>query len=633
MRVSQCLQMLSETTKQAIVTEQNYRFGQISEPELENRISSLAFLASAWNRFSDLEKRVIRLFLLQAAQGFLGKKQWDRLARREHVHLSHGLTQLRRLGIIYTVRKLWSEIGYIMPQELRENFMSLLLESAETEDKNALVHTGKQTLSYYIPTGRGIQLDVFALLLFLRDFDLPFTQKRTIHRRFLQKLTPLFSLLPEHVAGMAEWLGKDEENPQVSIVLDLAMRLQIVRAEEKSLRLAHAEVAAWLEQPEAARRESILQLLQQFYLPPQPWYEAFAFAMKQHQGEMWLSVDLLLQKLQRAGYDLPENAGNAIARRWLHPLLGFGWIQLGYGEEQRLYWRWNPLLQQSAADGWYIEPTGDVILPPLVPLAQIWEISKFGRISFSGDLLRCELEADKVKAYVGNGGSEQHILAALKERCMHPLPESVTELVRKWAEGARQIRLERVVRVRTANPRLLAELREMPSLQPFLTQVISDTDFLISVEQESALAELLRQYGFEPQTWKAEEADSARQRENAPDGTGLFATQRPWEGYQVENVFPDRYESMPQVMMIPKMWTQHYQTYHPQTLRDLFKRAQELYIEVRVQDQHGTEWQGIPQKVEVEMGYWYVTLEAGRKKLKCRLEDINKVKIVLPEYL
>jgi hypothetical protein len=419
----------------------------------------------------------------------------------------------------------------------------------------------------------------------------------------------------------------------VNVVLDLAMRLNLVRAEENTLRLAQADVAIWLEQPDAERRESILQLLLQFYLPPQPWYEAFAFAMKQHQGEQWSSVELLLNKLRRAGYDLPEDAGVEIARRWLHPLLGFGWIQLGYGEEQQLFWRWNPLHQQPAADGWYVEPTGDVILTPLVPLVRIWELSRFGRILFSGDLLRCELEAEKIKAFVGNGGSEQQILAALQERCMHPLPESVEELVRKWAESARQIRLERVVRVRTVNPRLLAELREMPSLQPFLTQVISDTDFLISVEQESAFAEMLRRYGFEPQTWKARDAEQSLQRAHATEGTGLFASQRPWEGYLVENVFPDRYENMPQVMMIPKMWTQHYQAYHPQTLRDLFKRAQELYIEVRVEDHHGIEWQGIPQKVEVEMGYWYVTLEAGRKKQKYRLEDINRVKIVLPEYL
>ncbi|MCK9906837.1 hypothetical protein MXD63_43445, partial [Frankia sp. Cpl3] len=98
-------------------------------------------------------------------------------------------------------------------------------------------------------------------------------------------------------------------------------------------------------------------------------------------------------------------------------------------------------------------------------------------------------------------------------------------------------------------------------------------------------------------------------------------------------VFPERFESMPEISRLPKMWTQHYQAYHPQTLRDLFKRAHELQIEVRIEHTNGGESQGIPRSVEAEMGYWYITLESERKKQRYKLEEIGRVRLMLPDYL
>ncbi|MCK9905656.1 hypothetical protein MXD63_37415, partial [Frankia sp. Cpl3] len=206
------------------------------------------------------------------------------------------------------------------------------------------------------------------------------------------------------------------------------------------------------------------------YLPHETWYEAFWFAMRQHRGDEWMAVESLVNKLRQIGYQVPENAVGEVTSRWLHLLLGFGWIQLGREGDERLFWRWNPLTRREVADGWYVEPTGDVIIPPLVPLQSIWEISRLGRLSFEGELIRCGLEAEKVKRFVGLGGTEEQMLHVLQQSCSHPLPEAVVNLIHHWVNATRQIRFERVVRVKTAQPLFLKELREIASFQPYLQE-------------------------------------------------------------------------------------------------------------------------------------------------------------------
>jgi hypothetical protein len=628
MRVQQSVEMLSEATKQAILDEHRRRLPTPqSELDLPTRLSDPAFLASLWNNLTELEQSVIGLFVRSSARGFLSKKQWDRLASQER-HLSVGVTKLRRLGVVFTVRKLWSEIGYLMPWEVREAFTHLLVADWRRGTE------GSQTLPYYIPSGRGLHLDVFALLLHIRDHDVPLTQRRTVHRRFLQRMCPLVSLKMEHVQGITLIPRGEEGELPLRVLLDTAMRLGLIVPEEKRLSLDAACVREWLRQPSSARWEGMYQLVCEQYLAHEPWLDAFAVMMKQVPSDQWCSLDEMLKALTAAGFDLPAQASQEITQKWLHLLLGFGWIQLGQGADGQIFWRWNGIARMEREEGWFVDPAGAVTIPPLVPLDAVWKVSRFCSLQVEGEVMRGALQAKLVQAFLANGGTEQQVLETLARHCVHPLPESVGELVRLWARSARQIQMEPFIRVRTANPVLLDELRQIPAFQPYLQNVISSTDFLIPFSQEQELAATFRHYGYEPQlanvpAARMESGTIAREAETS----GLFSIERPWDGYAVENTFPDPLEGLPQIAALPKMWTRHLQAYHPQTMRDLLRRAQELQMEVQVERENGALWQGIPQKVEVEMGYWYVTLEAERKKQRFRLEDVKRARIVIPDYL
>ncbi|MFY0543307.1 hypothetical protein [Brevibacillus sp. H7] len=634
MRVEYSLPLLSEATIQAILREQNQRLSVACELDLPNRLTDESFLASLWDSVSEMERTVIRLFVQASSRGFFSRKQWERISRHEHRHLSASLTKLRRLGVVLTVRKLWSEIGYVMPAEVRERFTQMLL--SRPQERQAV----RETLPYYIASGRGIHMDVFALFLFVRDNEVLLTQRRTVHRRFLQKMAPLVSLGVEHVQSLLVYRSSDtvrEDDPSaLNVVLDLAMRLQVVFSEEKRLRINLPQVQEWLRLSPSARWESMYRLVCDHYLPHEPWCEAFASMMNTQPPDQWSSVDQLLQELPRAGFECPSDAKERLRGEWLHLLLGFGWIELGEGSNEQLYWRWRGLARADWEEGWFVDPAGVVTIPPLVPLRAIWDLSRFGSLTFHGDSVICELQARPVQSFLARGASEEQALDTLQLHCVHPLPDSVKELVHRFGKTARQIRMEPMVRVSAAHPQLLEELRQIPSFADYMNEVITSTDFLIPLSKQRELSDLFRRHGYEPLNGMDTEAIGEEQSPHLPRGLGadgLFSIARPWDGYAVENTFPDPLEGMPQLGALPKIWTQHLQAYHPQTLRDLLKRAKELQVEVQVQLAGGDVWQAVPQKVEVEMGYWYVTMEAQRIKKRYRLDEIGRARIVVPDYL
>ncbi|MGG1660188.1 hypothetical protein [Brevibacillus sp. NRS-1366] len=631
-RVQDSLEYLSETTQQAILVEQTKRFGIASEMDLSSRLQDPQFLGQVWEQAGELERTVIRLFVTSASRGFFSKRSWEREIAKEHRHLSVALTKLRRLGLILTVRKMWSEIGYCMPQEVREQMTMYLLPEAS----EAFVSLSK-TLPYYISAGRGIHLDLFGLLVFIRDNQVPVTQKGTIHRRMSQKMMSLLSLSDEHVKGLV-LPPLDQEAREglcLTVTLDLALRLGLVQMHERRLVIQPSQIRCWLAQSPPERWEQLYDFITQHYLPHGGWWDAFAELMKQVQLDQWCFLDKQLSMLEKAGFTPPDDAKRLILEQWLHLLTGLGWIQLGMDEEHRIFWRWNSLPRLTAEEGWFVDPAGAITIPPLVPLRDVWEISKLCQLQFEGPLIRGELQARMLQTFLSSGGTEQQVMDIIRSACAHPMPEVLAEVLSQWAKTARQIQMEPCFRVRTAHPGFIEEWRQIPDFCPFLTQIISPTDFLIAQDQESALIATLRQFGYEPQVLSHTPAVSGGigTQPDLQARNGLFLVERPWDGYAVENTFPEQMEGMPEIVSLPKMWTQHFQSYHPQSLRDLFKRATELQLEVEFQQKGKDRLQGTPLDVRVEMGYWMVTMETKTGKNRYRLDDFDRVRIVVPQYL
>lgn len=631
MRLKDTLGYLSEPTRQAILDEQSRRLEWTDTADLLDRVSDPAFIHRVWERSGELERQVIRLFILTAKRGFFSRREWEKTAANQLRPLQAALTKLRRLGLVVTVRKMWSEIGYLMPHEIRDQFTSYLLP-----DSRLAYVTPSKTLPYYITAGRGIQLDLIGLLLAIREQEIPLTQKGSVHRRYLPKMRALLSIGSEHVQGLdiAALHEEGQANSALLVALDLAWKLGFVRESDRRLVLEENTVKQWLNTEPQKRWQDMYRIVYDLYLPTGMWWDAFAHMMEKVPVEQWCSLDEQMRMLEQTGFDITTDAVDRIAREWLHLLLGFGWIQLGMDEEQHLYWRWNALSQAAEEEGWYVDPTGVVTMPPLVMLRAVWEASRYCSLQFDGTLIRAQLQEKKVQNELASGGSVMQVLHFLQEHCVHPLPDAVGELIALWARSAQQIQFEACYRVRTAHAGFLTEWMEIDDFKPYLTQKLSPTEFLVSGNDYEALLGLLRQYGYEPHvlathTPAGENMLTQPKEDVCP---GIVSVERPWDGYAVENVFPEQ-EGQAHISALPKMWTGHMQSYHPQSLRDLLKRAAELQLEVECQITNQSRLRAKPTELRVEMGYWTVTFTGEEGRTKLRLEEIDRVRIVVPEYL
>lgn len=635
MRLQAGFSLLSEQTKQAIMSEQDQLLNQAFAENVVERLRNQTVLAVLWERLSPIEQEAAQMFLRYAPQGFLSKREWDRLAKAGSASWLTALTRLRRVGLIVTVRKLWSEIGYLMPLEVREGLTAVVSPAAKNGYNDFLT----KSLSYYIPAGRGIHLDMFALLVHIFNEDVPLTKKRRIHGRYLPRMASLFSFDDRHVADLMKELMPDAKSystypPQLAMLLDIGMRLGLLTADGEQLQIAGEKIDAWLAESPHTQMEELLRTIVDHYLLPEPWLEAANFEMRKHPGSDWHSVSDLLNRLGERGFSLPDNPGERLLEMWLHPLLGLGLIRLGRNQEGTLYYSWNQFSAQEVANGWYMEPTADLLIPAGVSLSLLWELSRYANLCFEGEMVKGSLQEARIQHELAKGMEEAKIVTFLQTYCFHPIPEAVKGQINQWAKKAKQIRLEHVICVRTVDGRVLKELLQLPSLSPFLTDIISETSFLISLRQEKELLRLLKEYGYQPISGGrvgATKNKIANQEpgEESPMRSGLFDIRCVWQEYQIENVFPAYAEAIPQLALLPRLWTQHFQSYHPKTLRDLLQRSHELELTVRLETKEG-EREGTVQRVHMENGYWSVTLLSGKKVHRYALEGVKRARILLP---
>ncbi|MBO8163183.1 MAG: hypothetical protein H0Z34_05575 [Brevibacillus sp.] len=644
MRVYDCYRLLDEKTRRAIAAEQEHRAGEKLPGTAESRLCDPRLVDRMWQSLNEIEQTAARCFLLHAGQGFLTRKQWMEMADHIHAHLPIGLTGLNRIGFVLTGRKRWSEIGYVMPYEVRQRLLRMLLEEAG----ESTCPSKDEKLFHYTTGGRGIHLDLFSLLTYVRDQEVPITRQQTIHRRVLHKLTPLISCDDQYVKAWFDRLFpidvKNVYQPGLAVVLDLALRLGLVCITDNQLVLAEEAVADWLAQPVSDQRQQLMKMLTSCYLPNESWLEVLVLKMENSGTDRWVSLNAAIRTLVRAGFPVPEKAVERALAEWLYPLLGLGWLHLCRDEAGEWWWRWQQAGDEAEVQrtAWYVEPTGDVIGPPFVSLAELWTLSKLGLLCFEGELFRCTLAADRVQAFVLAGGSMTEIERFLTSRCPYPLPNGLRNQLAGWIAQAGRICIEAWGRVRTADRGMLEELSSIPLIRPYIWETVSETDFLFPLSRQADLLSALKQCGYQPQLDETlnirnqpQAGEWQRQQEAVTVETrsGLFPISPPWYSYQPISRFPDRLEAMPELASLPRMWTRHFQPYHPQTMRDLFKRAQELKLGVRIETIDGSEWEGTPRKLEVEMGYWSITMEVEQKTQKVRLDHIKRVRLLLPDYV
>ncbi|GAA4710069.1 hypothetical protein [Brevibacillus fulvus] len=636
MLVQHCVHKLHESVAAEICREQTNRLQITDNRDLWSKLTDFTYLTSLFERLSETEHRVLTLFLTDASRGFLAQRDWSSASRGKRLEHAYALTGLRRLGFIYLLQNQQQEQAYVVPQEVRQAFLKWRI--AKLSVKKAPVHLQQQALPYYIPSGRGIHLDMIAVLLSVRQQPLRLTKQGRVARQALQKLASRISLQAAH---LHRDLMQDEvpsEQAAVMFVLDLAKQLRLLHAQGQQLVLSE-QSERWLELPVEQRREQLWQVAFAEWLPLESWIEAFAMLMKELEPNEWFALDDLLALVTELGCRLPQDAETILLNRWLHLLLGLGWVRLGRDRQGRNYVQIVPICGEAADARWYIDPAGVLTLPPNVTSAKLWQVSRYGEISFQLGAMACQLTDAAGKQAVAEGESAQEIADFLQKSCAHPLPEAVHDLLGRWERDSRSILLDRVVRVRLATPQLAEELQQIPALRQWIDSQISPTEFLIPERWEAEWCQTVKEHGY-PLTCEGSidragnsEAESSReqcQRSNVSNVKEAETPAWPWPAYQFQSRFPDRYEGLEEIVKLPKMWTRHFQAYHPQTLRTMLAQAIQLELEICWENKQGTIQRSFPVKLKNEHGYWRVVCLNQTAAGEILLDDIARLQILLP---
>ena len=134
MKWTETVSMLSARAMKQILSEHGQQADNLSfllDPH---------YIKICWDRFSVAEKEVIHYFLLEKGEDFITYRELEQeshpLAQAKY---RVALTKLRRLGFIYTLRRMWGEQAYGIPQELLTLFRHFLVaEQASWETAKPL---------------------------------------------------------------------------------------------------------------------------------------------------------------------------------------------------------------------------------------------------------------------------------------------------------------------------------------------------------------------------------------------------------------------------------------------------------------------------------------------------------------
>lgn len=677
------INMLSSRTLQLLAEQHRHlQQGNNRESELESTEDPLAFLLqedylnALWHDFSHQEKSVLYYFVFAVRDGVLSHRRAEQgIPGMSLIDFRLGLTLLRRKGIIYTVRRLWGELGYSIPLEMAEMWRELLLShfpSANREEQQgSSLQAGHWRSSPFIYPYPSLVRDLFQVLVEIRERPLTLTTGGAVQRRRLKQVMALISLTEETFRELGIAYERHRSySPLEAVLLDVLLRLRLLTREPEKWSVDLKVAAEWLGQPPAQLTKQLFALLRSNVLPADPvWQTAidlmflggntqagaesgklggnysFSATIQYIRNHPWLHF--VLDNGEKA--ELTDV--NQFYARLIRPLMEAGFLH-AVREEEDIRWQWIPALvektetrpEQLPAGKFYVQADFTVSVPPEVPLSVEWALATFAEMRTVDGITLYSLNKQSVERALSAGMKMEEIILCLESYSMTPLAAHLVDTLWRWAEEHGRVSWEDVRLLRCADKRIADELTSVPALAELLGERVNDRDFIVSPNHWNSLVEAMEARGYpSPRRKNAfAEGQAKTTTTNHLEDTAIRLILREPEttGYKVENVFPDLEDVFPGLNEIPHMWWKNFQGYHESTLRDLIQRAIRMGAPLRVLPRFAAmagegaqELFFVPERLVNENGFWMVRGTEEKKEIRMKTEEIARIQISLPEWM
>ncbi|OYD08915.1 helicase-associated domain-containing protein [Paludifilum halophilum] len=536
-----------------------------------------------------------------------------------------GLTLLRQKGVCFLLQRPRGNPVFWCPDEVRQAFLSSVWE----EDGGIASES-----EWEVPSGNGLWNLLFHFLILVNREKVTLTKEGRIHRRMLQKLDAELEADADDLAGTV-W-GEGDAFPVVSMVLDAARWLGLVREEQGCLSLQAERVHSWLHLSWGKRTELLYRFSRDRLLGPCPERDSLWRLMERRgrKNPVALRQWVLDWKAEAGAMGKVSALAEDLEKRWIRPLAAMGWMETGRDRKESV-WRWSSLFpdvpgEQSRLKG-VVKPDFEVMVPVSFPPSQRWVLAQFADWMGGEQIQVYDLNADSVCRGVDQGLTGERMIETLQNLSAEKLPKNVENGVRQWADRGGGISFRRVWLMEIREDRIRRELIQNPEVEARVKQVGASGTFLVEEEEMEGLRDWLEKRGF-----------SSRLSEEAEDPWWLdtrepILTVEEWEGKSADlpvntvSGFPQVEDAVPGFQHLPRMWSSALRPYHPSTLRDIFRKAVQMRLDLKWEDREGGHRRFSPGRLACIGGFWMAEgVNDTGKTERIHLDRVRAVQILPP---
>lgn len=673
MKCEQVERKMPQTLKDRIVSHLRLPESHGQCESLTELLTDPTNLANLYKKLSGDELQTLRLIL--ASFGCLSFTE-EKLQKEATQHMAgaqvrYGLMGLRRYGIIIAFRKSWGDQLFVLPEDAFAGWQWLLFPSrlshrGDHESELEPVEIGD--LSEYgnshingddcAVSPRGLAQQLFHFLVSCsRQSVFPFTNKGTLYKKQVLKLTEHVRL-PHNVITMSglTYAFTDVYNEPSALMLEMALRMGFLSTNEAKdgYALDHLSIQSWLEGSYTHQQAQLYRIWRQALIPAPVWLEHAIAIMETEVIGHWANLDELFQAI-RLRCSVPSTARHiedeeatslrqTLMRTWITPLLAFGFIEVGKGEQERLWFRWLIMPREmlgvdvehadanDTAASIYVQPDFELLLPPDVSLLTEWQVAAFADLQNS-DLVRTyRLTKESFGRALDEGMQGGDVLRVLQANTCYELPAGVVITLQQWDEQKDKLSLSEVTLLRCQSADIAEALLRNEKCRPFLGERIGETNFIVAQDVVKRLTKCLETMGFHPNKRlapKPSAAPVARAASVVNIPTGLCYSRDTIQLYEIDPQLPQQDDLYPDMQQIPSSWIKELRDYHASTRKDMIRKAIEWKSVLQLRKE-GRDCFIIPRRVREERTGWLVEGWEDYQEISWSGDDWNEMKLILP---
>ncbi|WP_233147025.1 helicase-associated domain-containing protein [Paenibacillus selenitireducens] len=622
--------------------------------EMLQAMQNSAAFASIMDKLSIMERKTLILILRHfGLQSF----EYHTLLKVTNYSMSGAnlrvaLNLLRNKGVIYAVRKTWGDRLFFIPTDLFPRLQQYLMPLQMLP-----VVTDSLSITVRHEAGRGLELDLFYLLASIAKYGSPLTSKGTIHKKNVQKMLSSVAITVKDLAPLKlQYPNPDVLPSSVAFVLDLALKLDLIRKTPDAYVLQDDALFSWLAQGRSSMQIRLWALWLSNVNGTEIWLQHLMHALGMIQDESWhdirdLSDWVIKHEFVSISNQIATDSLHEVMMAWFTMLCAFGWMEMGAGPDGHTYFRWKIQMEAVAIEMeeeglFYVQPDFEIIVPPDVSFFVRWELECCAEHVRTDQIAIYRLTKESYMRAVDHGRHLDDVLELLVQKSRTGLPDPVKITMQQWNMQYGRVYFSEVILLRCVDDQMSQQIRAYMTLLPEL-QPIGERDYIVPKDKVEELRSKLDKAGVTPRKHLEQLVCGTQgtgypqftgrvpssHAENVNHAQGLVYTQQNVQYYDLDMTFPSDEELFPGLLQTPKMWIQERRTYHTSTSKEIIERAIEWQTNIMLSNKD-REIMVMPIQVRMQGDHWllkgYVEGDGSSELQEISGEHWSQIQLRLP---